>query len=552
MKIKDNFKVGLILVIVLLLALFLRVYGITSISLYGDELTLVYDAYSIYKTNGFDQTGEFLPLTFSMGAGRPAGYVYGSIPFVAIFGPSELGARGLSILSGIGIVLLFYLIGRRLFSKKLGIVTAFLAAISPWEINLSRGGFEAHFALFLSLLGIYFLFSSAKRFWLLTPAALSFGLAIHTYPTYKLTLPLFFLILIWFMRSEIRKVWRQSKIPGILALSILALSMTLAIAQTIYGNSEERFFRINAFSQEKLADDVIQKINNERKLNQLPANLANLFHNKFVEYGKIIGEGYLQNFSANFLFFHGDGNPRHNMANIGGFWLSEMVLILLGLGFYLRQSKSILVFLISWILIAPIPTSILIETHALRSSFMLPPFIFLSSGGILLLLSNFKKIETRIICVTLLVMILIQFLYFVNKIYFLAPNKYASFWSDAAKQASLIISKQRTNFDNVIVSDRIDNIEYAYPVYLSVDPKEVIEQNKQRTTLGNYRFKKFDNIFIGSIPPSEIENFISSQIGSSLYIGPAADSLYLTDYSLIPGKDGLDNLVIKRVQQSNL
>jgi len=84
---------------ILILGFILRVYKISSLPLYGDELTITYDSYSLLKT-GKDQTGEAFPLTFKMGAGRPPGYVYFSIPFVAIFGPSVWGEWGLSVVSG--------------------------------------------------------------------------------------------------------------------------------------------------------------------------------------------------------------------------------------------------------------------------------------------------------------------------------------------------------------------------------------------------------------------------------------------------------------------
>ena len=80
-----------IILFILLLAFFLRIYGIDTNpkSMYGDELTLVYDTYSLLKT-GQDQTGQAWPLFFSMGGGRPAGYIYATIPFTAIFGPTAL------------------------------------------------------------------------------------------------------------------------------------------------------------------------------------------------------------------------------------------------------------------------------------------------------------------------------------------------------------------------------------------------------------------------------------------------------------------------------
>jgi len=88
-------KFILFLLGILLLGFTLRAYKVTQLPLYGDELTMVYDSYSLLKT-GKDQTGTHFPLTFKMGAGRPAGYVYFSIPFVAVFGPGAWGVRGLS------------------------------------------------------------------------------------------------------------------------------------------------------------------------------------------------------------------------------------------------------------------------------------------------------------------------------------------------------------------------------------------------------------------------------------------------------------------------
>ncbi|MDP3758248.1 MAG: glycosyltransferase family 39 protein, partial [Candidatus Daviesbacteria bacterium] len=227
----------LILVAILLLGLLLRVIFINTSpsSLYGDELTVTLDAYSLLKT-GHDQLGNFLPLTFPMGAGRPAGYVYGSIPFVALFGPTAIGVRALSILSGMGIIFLLYLGGKRLFSEKLGLLAAFIGAVSPWDISLSRGGFEAHFALFLALLGT-FLFMLANRrpiFYILS--ALSFGLTLHTYPTYKVSLLLFLPLLFWFQGT--REIFGQGKkyfLGGILILLFLGI---LSLSQTFLGGSE--------------------------------------------------------------------------------------------------------------------------------------------------------------------------------------------------------------------------------------------------------------------------------------------------------------------------
>ena len=72
-------KTWLLLLGIILLGLVIRLIKIGSLPLYGDELTMVYDTYSISKT-GMDATGVKLPLTFKMGAGRPGGYIYFSVP----------------------------------------------------------------------------------------------------------------------------------------------------------------------------------------------------------------------------------------------------------------------------------------------------------------------------------------------------------------------------------------------------------------------------------------------------------------------------------------
>jgi len=499
---------GILLVGLLLRTLFI---GSSPPSLYGDELTITLDAYSLLKT-GHDQLGNFLPLTFPMGAGRPAGYVYFSIPFIAIFGPTALGVRFLSILSGIGIITLLYLIGRKLFSQRIGLIAALITAISPWEISLSRGGFEAHFALFLVLLGMY-LFLKAKEkpiFYLFS--AFSFGLALHTYPTYKITLPLFLLVLAWFtnIKKNLPSLSKKYFFSGVAVLVILAIT---SFSQTFIGGSETRFLSINVFSQDKLKSDIEEKINLERTITSLPKSLIKYFHNKPVEYVKILGENYLQNYSADFLFIHGDRNPRHNMATIGEFYFAEAILILIGFISLWQKQKRTLIFLMIWIILAPIPTAIIGDPHALRSAFMLPPLIFLSALGLITILEMKNKLPVT----ALTVVFVIQFAFFLQKLYFLAPIEYKNFWSFNAKQASYMALENRQKYDAIFLSDKIDNIEFAYPVYTKVEPSEVISQNKINTLIGMNRFKKYGNVYIGNIVESEIKNF-TKQVGGKILI----------------------------------
>lgn len=531
----------LILVIILFLGLLLRVILIDSSpsSLYGDELTITLDAYSLLKT-GHDQLGNFLPLTFPMGAGRPAGYVYGSIPFIAIFGPTALGVRSLSVLSGMGIILLLFIIGRKLFSEKIGLIAAAIGVLSPWDISLSRGGFEAHFALLLVLLGFYLFLLAKEKPLLYIFSASSFGLTFHTYPTYKVSLLLFLPLLVWYWLGvkNVLAINKKYFFGGVLILIVLGV---LSLSQTFLAGSEARFSDINIFS--KLKDSIEQKINYERQITKLPQSLSKYFYNKPVEISKVFIENYLQHFSMDFLVLHGDRNPRHNMATMGELYAVEIVLIVIGLLNFWQKERRTISFLLFWIFIAPIPTALIDLPHVLRSSFMLPPLLLLSALGLSVILTN--KNKTLLFIISLI--FIIQFIFFIQKLYFLAPMEYNNFWSYSARIASEITKQNINNFKYILLSDEIIDIEFAYPVYAKVDPSVVISQNNKKTILSNLSFKRFGNVYIGYISNKEIQNFIQNLDGSVLYITTLDGLKYLKNPEKIVSKDGVVTLVLSRI-----
>jgi len=428
--------------------------------MYGDELTMVYDSYSLLKT-GMDQTGERFPLTFKMGAGRPAGYVYGSIPFVAIFGPTEWGVRGLSFVSGMGMIILMYFLGKKLFDKNVGLWASFLTSISMWDIYLSRAGFEAHFALFLSLFAVVVFLH--KKYILM---AFLFGISAFTYPTFKLTIPLILFVLMVY--SGFWETIKNKKF--MVSILILILFAGFSVNESLNGVSDERFLKINILSDAKIREEVIQKINEQRTLSDLPEALKPFVYNKPLKYTRILFESYIENLSPEFLFLRGDRNPRHNPGEWGMLYLIEMALLIVGLFNLAKSDMKNFRFMVAWILIVPLATMLLGQTHALRNNFMLPPFLLIFAYS---LTNSSLKFKTVI-----LTMYFIQLIFVLTTIYNFAPNKFGSFWSVEAKKASLEALNKSKN-ENVILSTDIDNIEFAYPVYAKIDPIEVISQYRK-------------------------------------------------------------------------
>src|SRR3989344_4753279 len=121
-------KKHLPIILILLLAAALRFIqlGKNPPGLYWDEVSLGYNAYSILKT-GKDEHGEFLPLARfkAFGDYKPPGYIYATVPSIALFGLNEFAVRFPSALAGVFMVWLTYLLIKELFSNhKLAALSA--------------------------------------------------------------------------------------------------------------------------------------------------------------------------------------------------------------------------------------------------------------------------------------------------------------------------------------------------------------------------------------------------------------------------------------------
>ncbi|MEK7617198.1 MAG: glycosyltransferase family 39 protein [Patescibacteria group bacterium] len=521
------------LLLILLLAAALRLYDIGNNpkSMYGDELTLVYDAYSLLKT-GKDQKGESWPLYFSMGGGRPPGYIYATIPFTAIFGPTAEAARAVSVLSGIGVVLLIFLITRNLVSEKVGLLAGLMASITPWELNLSRGGFESHFALFLSLAGLHFFILARKKQIFYLFSGIFFALSIQTYLTYVLTIPLFILLIIFFQR---RKFSLSS--TAVLSILIVVISFSFAIYTSISRGSKDRFGNIFIYNQPDLQDKVSEKVTREKSFSPLEGELVRTFHNRYTEFTNLFFQNYVGSFGLDFLILNGDKNPRQNPASMGQIYWVGLPLIILGIIFLSRRTKLTLALLSGWVLIGPLASSLVGQPHAIRSSFMLPPILIFMAAGLYYLL-NLKGEKIRLFGIFLITLFLIQLPVFLYRFYVLSPNLNTHFWSYSAKRASETALDAKNKYNHIILSANISDMEFAYPVYAKVDPKDVHFQNTNKYMIGEFKFYKYENVHIGAMPSGRIKEVMNSFPGSVLYLGTEQDIGFLYNEAVQRNTDG--------------
>jgi mannosyltransferase len=117
-----------LLLAILLLAAFLRLYRLDTQSFWNDE------------GNSARLSERTVDLIIEGTASdiHPPGYYLLLHYWRAIFGHSEFALRALSALAGLVLVLFTYLLGRYLFGEAAGLLAAFLAAISPFAIYYSQ------------------------------------------------------------------------------------------------------------------------------------------------------------------------------------------------------------------------------------------------------------------------------------------------------------------------------------------------------------------------------------------------------------------------------
>ena len=117
-----------LLFVILLLAAFLRFYRLDAQSFWNDEGNSARIA---------ERTPDLI-LAGAAGDIHPPGYYLLLHYWRALFGQSEFALRALSAVAGLALVVFTYLLGRRLFGETVGLMAAFLEAISPFAVYYSQ------------------------------------------------------------------------------------------------------------------------------------------------------------------------------------------------------------------------------------------------------------------------------------------------------------------------------------------------------------------------------------------------------------------------------
>src|SRR3989344_4403308 len=253
---KKYFWLGLIIVLFLVT----RLYKINTIpgSVYWDEASIGYNAYSI-TTDLKDEWGETLPLHFrAFGEFKLPVYIYSVAILTKLFGVSEFSLRFPSVLFSLGTILaVYFLVTRITKNEKIGRLSSFLLTVSPWLFIFSRTGYEAMAGLFFFLSFVYYLlFNEGKKVNILLTLVFAI-VSFYSYNSFRILIPIFFGV--WFLKVYFFDKEKIKKpIFGIFAIIIFALSLIPvvklyrfdagAVRITTVGIKEPRVFVANYFS----------------------------------------------------------------------------------------------------------------------------------------------------------------------------------------------------------------------------------------------------------------------------------------------------------------
>lgn len=477
MKLFTRKNILLLLIIILAALLRFVALGTNPPSLNWDEAAWGYNAYSL-GIDGRDEFGRFLPYDYleSFGDYKPPMYAYLDILPVKIFGLTPFATRFPSAFFGVLTVLMTYFLVKQIFLKSkfkewYALLSTLILAISPWHLLLSRAAFEANVASFFLVTGVWlFLYSMQKRAWFLPLSAAFFVASMYTFNTARIVAPLLSIVLgVGFWKT----LW-EKKIVAAFAL-IVGIMLILPTAKFLLSpQAKIRFQEVNIFSDISIIETTNQNIENDHN-----SFIGKIIHNRRITYSGAFLQHYLDNLNPNFLFIHGDGNPKFSIQDVGQMYIWDIPFFIFGILFLVikREGKWWLIPL--WLLLAIIPAATARETpHALRTEATLPMFQILSAYGfvqLILLLPHGLKIGNfgakKIIIITGILLLGSNLLYFERDYFTYYPKTESGEWQYGYEQSVAYASSQYNKYDRIQVTQTLGRPYIYYLFFTKTDPR---------------------------------------------------------------------------------
>jgi len=339
-----------------------------------DEAVSGYDAYSLLHT-GRDHLGHPFPFAGleSFGDWVSPLLTFLTVPAVGLFGLRVEALRAVSAAVGLLAVPAVYLLALELFGRRsIGVVAAWLVAVSPWHVHLSRWAIPPAVVPTMVALTLLALVRAVNRGTGrgIVAAAVVAGLAVASYPTMKLYVPLLGLAALAIYGRAILRVGREAlNYAAIVLLVMTGPALYLSLADP---GARVRFDEVSVFNA--------------------PGAGPRLLARQYAAY-----------FSPRFLFAAGDGDPMHapprygvELRALAPFFLAGLAWLLWhvvrpaaaaraarGTSWAARPHRRSALFLLAAVALYPVHGSLNVPgPHALRAAQLIPLAALVAAAGV--------------------------------------------------------------------------------------------------------------------------------------------------------------------------
>lgn len=518
-------KKNIILFSIILLAIFYRFYhlGLNPTILNRDEAAIAYNAYTLAET-GMDEWGKSWPLSLeSFGDYKLLGYpllVAGLFKTNII---NDMIVRLPSAVSGLGILITTWYLAINVFKEyKLKFLLLCTISLSPVFIFYSRVAYEAHVALFFTILSLFILFIKKKRT-ILTDlfSLLLLAFACITYNTPLILLP-FISILYFFFNFDYSY---KRRLLFIFILGLLFTAITIQLVPVSLQKSGVSIFK---------NEDLI--LRSAEYYTSFPTPLQTLLGNRYIFFTREMALRFFSSFSFDFLVHKGGTHPWHTLPGWGNIFFITYICGLIGIfhGIFetviqpiyvvikekkkqnklkylltILQTHKVKIAFIYLLVCSLIPSVITVDSpHTTRSLLFIYLFVILSIYGFSFVVSQVKTQLASNIYYTSLFLISIQSCIYFYSYIFIYPNSQPLLYQSKYKNVINDLEKSYSDTDIAIV----DSEGYLYistAWYLKLNPEiffaTVVKQQankigfKYGERISNYHFisEKEDSIKTG-------------------------------------------------------
>lgn len=355
-----------------------------------DEAAIVWNGHLLLNT-GRDEWGAPLGFTYqSFGDWKltPTALVFGMVYQVL---PNPYWAARLPIIVAMSFLpYLLYLYGKNTFSTSAGHIAAGVSLVSPWTWHYGTTGFEASLALVLFLTAGLLLFD--KKLLSKIVGFIALIISLLTYNASLLTLPVLWLLWLWWTKKEDKSLQRLV-FPVVSSLLAAVAGFFLVIDASTAKQGIALWSDQNSIAAYPLYRQRFKGL----------AQTA--IGNRYVYYSLRIADNFIESFSLRFLVWRGGDNPWHTIPGMGHLPIVAWIAAwggLLGLIVNLGKKNGIFLLLImlSVIALGFGPASITVDApHATRSLLAFVLITLMSAYG----LNHLLKIKHGQIIVALLI-----------------------------------------------------------------------------------------------------------------------------------------------------